>query len=150
MFNWFRRAPKPVAALVCGTIEIRQPWARAAAATSREGAAFVTLTNTGSEPDRLVAARSPMVERIEIHAIKVVGSGIQMKPRPEGLALPAGTTMTLKPRGYHLMLIGLVQPLTPGALLPMTLEFEKAGAVDIGFTVGEPGPVGADVLHDGT
>ena len=148
MPNWFRRAAKPAPAIRLGSIEIRQPWARAASARAREGAGFLTLTNTGAEPDRLVAARSPAVERIEIHAIKVVGPNIEMRPCAEGLALPAGTTMTLKPRGYHLLLIGLASPLTPGALLPVTLAFEKAGTLDIEFSVGDPGPVGNAVLHE--
>jgi copper(I)-binding protein len=130
-----------------GSIEIREPWARAASARSRQGAGFVTLTNKGSEPDRLVGARSPAVERIEIHAIKVVGPNMQMRPRAEGLVLPAGVTLTLKPRGYHLLLIGLAAPLAPGALLPVTLVFEKAGTIDIELAAGEPGPVGGAALH---
>jgi len=107
---------------------------------------FFTLTNKGTEPDRLVAASSPAAEKIEIYAIKVLGGDVGMRPRADGLAAPAGVTLTLQPRGYHLLLIGLRAPLVPGARLAVTLIFEKAGSIDIELLVEEPGPIGKEVL----
>jgi copper(I)-binding protein len=155
LVNWFRREPKlgsPAATL--GSIEIRTPWARSSSAEASEddddlfGGGFFAMTNTGSEPDRLVAASSPVAGKIVIQAIKVVGSGIAMKPREDGLALAAGVTLTLKPRGYHLLLVGLQAPLVIGTSVPVTLTFEKAGSVDIAFAVEAPGPVGDHILHE--
>ena len=158
MVNWFRREAKlgsPAATL--GSIEIRQPWARPASAESIEGdeppesvggGGFFTMTNNGAAPDRLIAASSPAADKIEIHAIKVVGSGIAMCPLKDGLALAAGVTLTLKPRGYHLLLIGLRKPLAAGTSLPVTLTFEKAGSIDIELAVEAPGLVGQAILHE--
>src|SRR5436190_23059736 len=92
------------------TIEISHPWARAASATDLRAAGFLTLANKAREADRLIAASSPLAEKIEIHGIKVVGPGIAMCPLEKGIGLPPDTLITLKPRGYHLLLQGLKAP----------------------------------------
>ena len=146
MLKWLRRAPQSAPAVTRGSIEIHRPWARQAVETPERAGGFVTLVNKGTEPDRLVAASSPAAGKIEIHAIKVLGADIGMRPRADGLALPAGVTLTLQPRGYHLLLIDLGAPLVAGARLAVTLVFEKAGSIDVEFAVEAPGPVGAEVL----
>lgn len=146
MLKWFRREPQPAPAATLGSIEILRPWARPSSDAPSCAAGFFGLTNKGAEPDRLIAARSPAAEKIEIHAIKVVGGDVAMRPREAGLVLPAGVTLTLQPHGYHLLLMGLRAPLNPGDRLAMTLIFEKAGSIDIELAVEAPGLVGNEVL----
>ena len=129
-----------------GEIEIGSPWARASSADAGTGGGYFTFTNKAATPGRLVAATSPVAERVEIHAIKVVGSGLRMRQREGGLAIPPSTTLTLKPRGYHLLLIGLKTPLEEGARVAVTLTFEHAGSLDIECTVAAAGPVGEETL----
>ena len=145
MLKWLRREPKSAPAATRGSIEIHRPWARQAVETPERAGGFFTLINKGTEPDRLVAASSPAAGKIEIHAIKVLGGDIGMRPR-DGLTAPAGVTLTLQPRGYHLLLIDLTAPPIPGAHLAVTLVFEKAGSIDVDFPVEAPGPVGVEVL----
>ena len=128
------------------SIDISRPWARAGSATELRAAGFMTLVNKGKEADRLVGAISPLAEKIEIHGIKVVGSDIAMRPLERGVGLPADTTITLQPRGYHLLLQGLKAPLAQGQRVPVTLTFEKAGARQVELTVEAAGPIGADTL----
>lgn len=146
MLKWLRRDPPSAPAATLGSIEIRRPWARPSSDTPTQAGGFFVLTNTGAEPDRLVAASSPAAEKVEIHAIKVVGPDIKMCPRDGGLALPPGVTLTLQPRGYHLLLTGLRAPLNPGAPLAVTLNFEKAGSIDLELLVEAPGLVGENIL----
>ena len=146
MLKWLRRDPPSVPAATLGSIEIHRPWARPSSETPRQAGGFCVLTNKGAEPDRLVAASSPAAEKVEIHAIKVVGPDIKMCPRDNGLAVPAGATLTLQPRGSHLLVVGLSAPLVPGAHLPVTLTFEKAGRIDLEFLVEAPGLVGETIL----
>ena len=120
MLKWLRREPKSAPAATRGSIEIRRPWARQAMETPEQAGGFFTLTNKGTEPDRLVAASSPAAGKIEIHAIKVVGGDVGMRPREDGLAAPAG----------------------------VTLIFEKAGNIDVELLVEAPGPVGTEVLGE--
>ena len=129
------------------TLEISRPWARAATTAERTGGGFFTVAN-GGEADRLVAAATEIAEKVEIHAIKVVGSGIRMRPVEKGLSCPADTTITLKPRGYHLLMTGLKAPLVVGTKLPVTLTFEKAGVRTIDLVVEAPGLVGEAVLDE--
>ena len=153
--SWFSRkrdtseGPKdsaPARSFTQGGIEVVDPWARASLPATTDGGGFFTLTNKGTVPDRLIAASSPVAERVEIHAITVVGPDLRMRAREGGLALSPGTTLTLKPRGYHLLLTGLKTPLEIGSQAPVTLTFEKAGNMDIELAVRAPGPVGTQTL----
>ena len=62
------------------------------------------------------------------------GDVMQMR-RIEGLEIKPGATVELKPGGYHLMLMDLKGALKAGDTIKGTLVFEKAGKVDIEFTV---------------
>ena len=146
MLKWLRRSPKAAPAATRGSIEIHHPWARQSSETPEQAGGFFVITNSGAEPDRLTGAISPAAEKVEIHAIKVTGGNIGMRPRADGLALPAGVTLTLQPRGYHLLLLGLRTPPVPGASLPVTLILERAGSIDVELLVEAPGPVGKEVL----
>ncbi len=128
------------------SIDISRPWARTGSGTERRAAGFMTLANKGTEADRLVGAQSPLAEKIEIHGIKVVGPDIAMRPLERGVGLPADTIITLKPRGYHLLLQGLKAPLAQGQRVPVTLTFEKAGTRQVELTVEAEGPIGGDTL----
>lgn len=152
MVSWFRKSKEAPAApsAVCGALEIHKPWARSSShpPSNDFAGAFLSITNKGPADDRLVAAASPLAERIELHGIKVVGADIEMRPMANGVAVPAGHTMTLKPRGYHLLLHGVKEPLAKGSTLPVTLTFEKAGAVTVAFAVEEPGLIGEAILNE--
>ncbi len=133
------------------TIDITQPWALVGRTYVNRviepaAAGFMSLANTGSEPDRLLAAASPAAEKIEIHGIKVVGANVEMRPLEKGVGLPADTTITLRPRGYHLMMRGLRAPLAKGQRVPVTLTFEKAGTRQVELIVEGEGPIGFETL----
>jgi copper(I)-binding protein len=130
------------------SIDISRPWARRSPTMAQCAGGYFTVTNKGREADRLVAAESPVTGKIEIHGIRVVGSGITMKPMDKGLGLPPDTAITLKPRGYHL-LIELKAPLAMGQKLPVILSFEKAGPQPIELVVEADGPVGNETLMEG-
>jgi hypothetical protein len=130
------------------SIDISRPWARTSPTRAGFAGGYFTVTNKAQEADRLVAAESAAAVKIEIHAIKVVGSGITMKPMEKGLGLPPDTAITLKPRGYHLW-IELKTPLAQGQKVPVTLRFEKAAARSIELTVEAPGAIGNDAMSEG-
>jgi copper(I)-binding protein len=146
LLKWFRREARPGADT--NGISISRPWARPDAAVSTRAGGFLTITNSRTEPDRLVAAASPLADRIEIHAVKVVGPDTRMRPLAGGLLIPAESTLELRPRGYHLLLIGLDRPPAAGSRLPVTLTFEKAGRLEIELVVERPGLVGTEILGE--
>ena len=130
------------------SIDISRPWARAPSATALEAGGFFTLINKAGEPDRLIAAASSAAGKIEIHGIKIVGPDMRMRLLERGLGLPPDTPITLKPRGYHLLIQELVKPLAKGDRLTVTLTFEKAGPQQVELIVESEGPVGAPALME--
>jgi copper(I)-binding protein len=118
-----------------GTLEISQAWARATPPSAPAGGGFLKITNTGATPDRLVSARSPAADIVQVHEMKMDGSVMRMREVEKGLEIPAGGSVTLAPGGYHLMMMGLKGPLKQGSTVPVTLTFEKAGTVDVELAV---------------
>ena len=149
--NWGRKTePKPSYRLE--SIEVGEPWARVPGTGEGEMSegprvgGYLTLANKSATPDRLVGATSPDAASVEIHAIKVVGSDIKMRPLEKGLALPGDTTLTLKPRGYHLLLKEPRAGLAPGMSVSVTLVFETAGKLEIELPIKDIGRIGNAVL----
>ncbi len=118
-----------------GTLEIGHPWTRATPPTAPSGGGFLSVTNKGTAPDRLVAARSGVSDRVEIHEMKMDGNVMRMRELDKGLEIPAGATVMLKPGGFHIMFMGLKAPFVRDAKVPLTLVFEKAGSLDIELDV---------------
>ena len=91
----------------------------------------MNIVNQG-EADRLNSARSELVEAIEVHQTTMSADGVmQMRKVEGGLPVPAQGTLALAPGGTHFMLVGLKEPLEAGGEMPLTLEFERAGAIDV-------------------
>ena len=131
------------------SIDISRPWARTSPGTAGQAGGFFTVTNKGGEADVLVAAASPAAARIDIQGIRVVGPVITMRSMEKGLRLPPDTAITLKPRGYHLLLQDLTRPLSKGERVPVTLTFEKAGTRQVELIVEAEGPIGNETLMEG-
>jgi len=114
-----------------GALEIEHPWTRATAPTAKSGGGFLTITNKGTTPDRLIAARSSVSLKVEVHEMKMDGTVMRMREVEGGIEIPPGKTVTLKPGGYHIMFMELKAPLAQGGKVPVTLVFEKAGSIDV-------------------
>lgn len=130
------------------TLQISRPWARTESADALVGAGFFTVANPDDAHDRLLGASSPKAGKIEIQSIKVVGPGIRMRPVEGGLRVPKLTTLVFKPRGYHLLMSDLSAPWAIGSKVPVSLEFEKAGRVEVELLVEAHGPIGIEALVD--
>jgi len=113
------------------TIAVEQPWARATPAGATTGAAYMTIDNKSGNADRLTGASSDVAGKVQIHEMMVVNGVMQMRQLADGLAIPAGGSVALKPGSYHVMLIGLKKPLAAGQTFPLTLTFAKAGNISI-------------------
>lgn len=118
-----------------GTVTVDHAWARATPGGAKTGAVYMTITNNGSEAERLIGGASPDAATVQVHEMKVVNNVMQMREVPGGLAIPAHGTVTLKPGSYHVMLIGLKKPLKAGDAVPLTLRFDKAAAMTINVPV---------------
>ena len=129
-----------------GALEIGHPYAIETAPGAPTAAGYLTITNTGSDPDRLIAVEADF-PRVQIHETEIDASGVARMRHIEALELPPGATVSLQPRGTHVMFMGLTEPLEEGAKIDATLVFEGAGAVAVQFNV-EPRAAGADAETD--
>lgn len=117
---------------LAGDIMVHDPYARSSTAMSSSGAAFMVLMNHGAEDDRLIAAKSDVAKRVELHTHKEDANGVmQMLEVKEGFPVPAHGEHALARGGDHVMLMGLNHPLTQGETVTITLTFEKAGDMTI-------------------
>jgi copper(I)-binding protein len=128
-----------------GSLKIGHPWARATPKGASVGGGYLTIKNTGAAPDRLLSGSSPVSSRFEIHSMTMENGIMKMRPVAGGLEIKPGETVEFKPGGYHIMFLGLKQPLVKGRHIDATLRFEKAGEVKVDFAVegigaGAPAP----------
>ncbi|MCG8357738.1 MAG: copper chaperone PCu(A)C [Kiloniellales bacterium] len=128
------------------SIMLHKPWARASMA-NRPAAAYLMIDNRGDQADRLVAAATPAAGRVELHTHIMEGDVMKMR-QVEAIEVPAGDSVALEPGGLHIMLFDLDPPLKEGDSFPLTLTFEKAGALTATVAVQAMGAMGMDHGHD--
>lgn len=114
------------------TIEVEGAFARSSGPTAKAGAAFMELRNMSDTDDTLIAARSDVAARVELHTHEAGENGVmKMIKLEEGITIPAGGTHSLARGGDHVMFMGLKEPFVQGEMITVTLEFEKAGEVEL-------------------
>lgn len=122
-----------------GELHIAHPWSRALPPNAPVGAAYFVVHNSGESEDRLLGAQTPRAEKAELHTHVHMGEVMKMQ-KIDSLGIPAGGAVTFAPGGNHLMLFGLQQPLVAGERFALTLEFEKAGKVDVEVVIEAEAP----------
>ena len=118
-----------------GALEIIHPWARATPKGASIGAAYATIKNTGSVPDRLVGGTMVGATSVEVHEMTMEDGVARMRPVKGGLEIKPGETVELKPGSLHVMFVGLKKPLAAGDHVNGTLVFEKAGTLNVEYEV---------------
>jgi hypothetical protein len=118
-----------------GSLKIWHPWSRATPNGAKVAGGYLTVTNTGSEPDTLTGGTFDEAGGVELHSMSMEGGVMKMGPVDGGLVIKPGETVALKPGGYHLMFTGLKDPLKKGETVKGTLTFAKAGSVPVAFSV---------------
>jgi hypothetical protein len=124
-----------------GSLDIVGPWARATPKGAPVAAGYLTIKNDGTTADRLIGGSSDAAAKIEVHEMSMDNGVMKMRPITGGLEIKPGETVELKPQGLHLMFVKPKSQLKQGDHVKATLEFEKAGKVDVDFDVtGMGGP----------
>ena len=118
-----------------GKLRVSDVWAKATPPQARVAGGYLSVQNRGDAADRLLRVESAAATSVEIHEMSDVGGVARMREVTDGVELPAGSTTTLKPGGYHLMFIEPKQPFVEGQTIKATLVFEKAGSLQVVFDV---------------
>lgn len=119
-------------------LKVENAYAFATAAEQKNGAIFFTIKNDAQNPDKLKGAATDKSEVVELHATTMEYDQMKMV-HAHHIDIPAAQAVVFEPSGYHVMLIGLKSPLNVGETFPLTLTFEKSGAIEVPVTVTAPG-----------
>jgi copper(I)-binding protein len=130
-----------------GTLRIDNPWTRATPKGASVAGGYLRIINGGTASDRLVGGSSEVAARFEIHSTVMDRGVAKMRPVEGGLEIKPGQTVEFKPGSFHIMLMGLKRPLEKGQKVKGTLEFEKAGKVDIEYAVEALGSTSPASTH---
>jgi periplasmic copper chaperone A len=130
-----------------GALEIKNPRIPVPPKSAPVAGGYFTIVNTGNETDRLISGSTPLASRFELHRMTMDQGVMRMRPVTGGLEIKPGETVELKPGSLHVMFVGLKQPLEKGRAIKGKLVFEKAGSVEIEYTVEAQGAVPA--AHSG-
>ncbi|WP_230783829.1 copper chaperone PCu(A)C [Citromicrobium bathyomarinum] len=125
-------------------IAITGQWSRETAFGQDAGGAFMTINNSGTGADRLTGGSTPVAGEVQVHTVDMTDGVMRMRQLEDGLEVPAGGSVTLKPGSFHIMLMQLSQPLGQGETVPLTFNFEKAGPVEVELVVEPVGSQGPD------
>ena len=142
-------APVRANEVKAGDLVISQAWSSAAPKGAETGGGYLTIENKGSAPDRLIGGSTDVAGSVQIHGMPTEGGVMRMRPLENGVTIEPSKMVKHAPRGYHLMMMDLKQPLQRGDKVPVTLEFEKAGRATISLdveAVGAQGPAGGSSM----
>ena len=149
-FAFLAVAPACAQDAKAGDLVITQAWSRATPGGAKVAGGYVTIENKGATADRLIGGSADVAGKFEVHEMAMNNGVMTMRPLDKGLAIEPGKAVKLAPGGYHLMLMDLKGPLKQGDKVPVTLEFEKAGKVNVSFDVqGVGAQAPADAGHSG-
>ena len=121
-----------------GDLEIGHPFIPTPPAVAMTAGGYLKITNTGTAEDTLIGVESAVAEKTEVHTTEMDADGVARMIHVPSLTVPAGETLAFERGGYHIMFMGLKQELKEGELVPGTLIFEKAGRIDVEFSIDAP------------
>ena len=123
-------------------VTVLNPWIREAPPSVQTMAAYMVIRNNGTVGKTVTGANSPLFARVEFHETVHHGNMATMIAR-DSLVIDAGGQVSLKPNGYHMMLIApkTPRPLRAGDKVPLALYFSDGSQVIIEAEVrkGQPG-----------
>ncbi|ARO13545.1 periplasmic copper chaperone A [Ketogulonicigenium robustum] len=120
--------------VTAGSIEISGRFARASLPNAPVGGAYMTITNTGPNDDRLLGVTTA-AGVVDLHEMSMSNGAMSMQMLHDGIVIPAGETIVLAPSGLHMMISPLAAPLEQGETLDMVATFEHAGDVPLTFDI---------------
>ncbi len=118
-----------VSAAAFADVSAMHPYVRATLPHVPNTAAFLMLKNDGDKVMKLVAVKSDLPAKVELHGHELIDGLMKMR-KVEFIEVPAKGMATLEPGGHHIMVMGLDGQLEPGQEVDFTLIFESGDEVE--------------------
>ncbi len=125
-------------------LKVEAPWARPTVQGQAAGGGFLRIVG-GPAGDKLLGASTDIAARVELHTMSMDDNVMRMR-QIDSIDVPAGKAVDLAPGGLHVMFMDLKTPLKTGSSFPLTLRFEKAGAVKVDVKVQPAPPAGTPAM----
>jgi copper(I)-binding protein len=118
-----------------GDLVIRHTWSAEAPATAPVAAGFLEITNNGKADDTLLKVTAEISDTVQLHEMSMQGDVMKMTQLKDGIPIPVGKTVVLKPMSLHIMFLKLKSHPKLGDHFKGTLTFKNAGTIDVDFAV---------------
>jgi len=105
-------------------VDIEKPYVRATIPGTSVSSAYMKLHSSYDKAVKLVAVKSTVSERVEIHEHTMADGMMKMRQVESLTIAPKGSVM-LQPSGYHIMIFNLSKPLKEGEEIALTLVFDN-------------------------
>lgn len=126
-----------------GDIRIGHPWARPTAEGAKEAFVFMAFLEQGDKTDQLQSAKTSVAQK----AVLVQAAPNGDLSEVQGIDLPPGRGVSLRPGAAYIKLTGLKGGLTVGDKFTVRLTFASAPPVDVTIFVQDE-PVETAPSHD--
>ncbi len=127
----------PAVAADASTLHVSDAWVRPMPPGARVGGGYVEIHNAGETTRRLLGAESPRASSMEIHTMTEVDGVMRMRRLPDGIEIPAGAKISLKPGAEHLMFFNPEPAFAEGETIPVTLRFDGDASIQVEFAVAD-------------
>lgn len=134
-----------------GDLKIVHPWSRATPVAAPVAGGYLSITNSGSEPEVLLGGTSSRSASVEVHQSTTTDGVARMRPISDGLVIEPGQTVQLVPGATHLMFVKPTAPFKEGEKVEAILNFKNAGEIKVEFRIqgmGAKAPSGTET-HQG-
>ena len=118
-------------------LSINDVWGRPSPMMAETAAFYMAIANNRNVDDTLVAAEAAVCNPTELHTTHMDNGVMKMRQVEGGIPIPANSTTALEPGSFHIMCIGLTQPLATGEEIPLTLTFAEAGEIEVTAVIRE-------------
>ena len=122
-----------------GEIQVGGAWVREAPPTAKALAAYMVITNASQQPVKLMGAEAPAFSTVEVHQSMQHGGMMHMMA-VENVVIAPGTSVTLEPGGYHLMLMEPRERLKSGDVVLLRLHFDNDEVLPVNAVVKKHSP----------
>ncbi|AVJ56911.1 hypothetical protein C5610_11835 [Idiomarina sp. OT37-5b] len=112
-------------------------WARASIPGASSGAGYVSLHNETASVITLVGMKSDVSKTTELHT-HIHEDGMMKMTHVSEVSIAPGETLEMKPGGYHIMLMGLQEPLQEGSTVAVELLFADGRSQLLQLEVRKP------------
>lgn len=119
-------------------LKITNAYAFQTSKSQTAGAVFMTIENSSDQEYRLMGATSDNVDSVELHRMRMIDDKMEMRKQAEIRVRP-NRTVELEPTGFHIMLIGLKEPLKKGETLPLRVIMSGGNSFNIDVDIVKAG-----------